>query len=330
MCVCFYSLKCLREQDVADALWAYDPGPGSTATARWARHAIGPAPSLASCVGFIYVANTMGALFDRTGYISAVFSLTNLSAADPISAWNGTDTAWFFGNPTGSTGSNWYSFDLSGTQIASARYDTANRFHVACNASGDLIAFNYFSSFPFVVLQRRTRTGTVAASVNMTAAPLSVDASGNVIVGQLSSLVKYNSSLASQWSSAYPASGDVPNAVVCDSPSAVYVVLTQSPPATAMKVAKYNSSGLSQWTVTTGFNGLTDSIVDFWCDGSNVYLAVYVSAGPSAGMTVQKYDGSGTQLWSRIVWYDDNTTTRRIRSVRSDGVLMTLAGTRGQ
>ena len=327
MCVCFHTLKCVREQSTPDALWAYDPGKGSTSTARWARHAVGPAPSLQSCVGYRDISNTFGAVFDKTGYISTVFSLTGLSTSnDPISAWNGTDTAWFY------NGSSWYAFDLSGNQLTSSRYDNGSRFHVACNSDGDLIAFNYFTAAPFIRLQRRTRSGTVAASINpfFGTCPLAVDSSGNVIAADLSSLVKYNSSLSSQWSKAYPSSGDVPNAIVCDSSSNTLVLLTQASPGTTVKISQYNSSGTVQWTTTTGFNALYDSLVDFWCDGSNVYLAMYANVGSQTGMIVKKYNSSGTEQWARNVWYDNGTTAPQFRSLRADGSLMALAGTRGQ
>jgi hypothetical protein len=330
MCLCFYALKGTRESSSPDALWAYDPGKGSTSSSRWAQHAIGPAPSGQSCIGLRDVSNTLGRVFDRDGYITSTFSLTNLATADPVSAWNGTDTAWFLATATGGT-TNWYAFNLSGTQLSSSRYDSGSRFRAACNSSGDLIAYNASTSPQR--MERRARGGTVSASSSsVPSSVLCVDASDNILTAQASSLVKYNGSFTQQWSTSYSQFGASVLAVVADSSSNAYVLYAQSPPGTAVKIEKYNSSGTSQSVTTiTTFNGLYDQFVDFWCDGTNLYLAFFRNVGlGTMGLTVIKYNGSVSEVWARNPWYEDGTANRTAKSVRSDGTVLTLAGVRGQ
>lgn len=328
MCICFYALKGLRDSATPDALWAFDPGRGTTSSSRWAQHAVGPAPSMKSCVAYKDVSGKLGALFDSDGYLSAQFSLSNMDTQQtPAGAWNGTDTAWFLGAQNGGFVS-WFAYDLSGNQLTSARYDSGSRFRAACNSSGDLIAYNTGLWPNNPAMQRRTRSGSVAASSTAVSdGPLCVDASDNILIGVTTSLKKYNDSFTQQWSVSL---SEYVTAVVADTSSNPYALLTQVPSGATVKIQKFNSSGTSQWVVTTGMNGLYDPLVDYWSDGTNVFLAYEKKVGfGTLGMTVEKYNGSGTLQWSRVVWYEDGNT-RLIKSIRTDGSLMALAGIRGQ
>lgn len=322
MCCCYQALKGIREATGNDALWVYDPGQGSTNTARYAIHGQGPAPSLSSFVAFTDITGTVGAILDRDGYITAVLSASGLTPTVIRAAWNGSSTAWV---SSGSSGLDWRAYNLSGTLQGTATVSdstTVNRYSCACDSSGNLVAYNVFTN----KLERWAPAGTLVSSVTLSlvglgAVPLCVDGSDNIIVINGSVIDKYDTSMSRTMRVSYPF-GVTPIALVADSGGNFFMVGHQGNTA---RLYRYTSSGTLDWTVTLSYQALSDTFKDLWCDGSNVYLAYYRSF---IGTYRQKYNSSGSQVWSDTVWFDDNNL-RTINSIRGDGSVVVYAGARG-
>lgn len=318
MCICFYTLKQIREATGNDALWAYDPGPPGT-NEKYATHATGPATSLKSAVCFSDVSGTLGAIFDVDGYLTMQFSVSGVTLSQPIAAWNGTSAMWIADRTASPT---WRAFNLSGSLLGSFTGNTlfgAVRFAAACDSSGNLIVSAGGAT------QKRSTSGTALNSVAL-GGLVAIDSSDNVFLVTGTEVRKYNSSLSLQWNVSLPSS-ITPFGAVCDSSGDLLITYYNS--FTVFSLRKYSSSGSVSWTTTLPYSGAAARTTDLWCDGSNVYiLASDISNRPLR----MKYDSSGSQvwqedvLWQRAVFWD--TGEYNARTIRGNGSLITLAGMR--
>lgn len=328
MCTCFPIFKVIRESSGSDAINLYDPGSGGRAF-----HAIGPAASLASCVGMNGVVNTVGAVFDKSGFITATFTAPGVfMGLSPsfinFAAWNGTSRAWFWNNSFNASGGIVFAFNLSGTLLltqTSAGISPRNRFGFACNSSGNLVAIIGTN-----IEIRNDSWGSVASASTPNTAfsyfygdTCCVDSSDNVFVTTETYIRKYNSSLSTQWTVSLPL---FHLACVADSSGAVIVASNDSGVG---KLRKYNSSGSLQWTVS--LSGAFDKdYFDIWCDGSNTYLSGKITGSPNLWKRY-KYDSSGSLVWSDDLWWgvDWNGSFGLNQpltpTIRGDGSLIALA-----
>ncbi len=311
MCICYGALKVIREASGSDALWMYDPGVGTSAV-----HAIGPAPSLNSCVALSNVTGYFGAIVDVDGYISTLFSIGAPLGPLTLAAWNGSSTAWFW------WGSTAYAYNLSGTLLSTPTIgspSSGNRYCLACDSSGNLFSISGTS------LRKTNTAGTLLVSTftpNGSTFPnytdtCCVDSSGNVFVTTNQYIRKYDNSLSTLWTYSLPIQHFL---AVTDSAGAVYVLSSNS----GYQLRKWNSSGTLQWTISLpyAFSGGYSS--DMWCDGTYVYIAY----GPSVGAVREKYDASGNLVWSESIWWDPDIGNRVVASIRGNGSLIAMAGNR--
>lgn len=318
MCICFYTLKQIREATGNDALWAYDPGPPGTPE-KYATHATGPAPSMKSAVCFSDVSGTLGAIVDVDGYLTTQFSVSGVTLSQPMAAWNGTSAMWIADRTTSPT---WRAFDLSGSLLGSFTGNSlfgAVRFAAACDSSGNLIVSAAGAT------QQRSTSGTALNSVAL-GGLVAVDSSDNVFLVTGTEVRKYNSSFALQWNVSLPSSITLFGAV-CDSSGNLLITYYNS--FTVFSLRKYSSSGSVSWTTTLPYSGSAARTTDLWCDGANVYILASDNSNRPLRM---KYDSSGSQvwqedvLWQRAVSWD--TGEFNARTIRGNGSLITLAGLR--
>jgi hypothetical protein len=316
----------MREVTGCDALWSYDPGIGSSTGARFARHAQGPAPSMQSCVALTDVSGIAGALFDSSGYMTTVFSVSGYSCTDTIAAWNGSGVVWI-GNVSSSV--VWKAFDLSGTLLTTKTLGSSSmrKACVACDSNGYLVL--YVQSGLTGSIQRIDASGTLVNSLSVTNTPtaLCVDSSDNVIVNLGSVVVKYDTSFSQQWSVALGAGGGATIRNLVAGPSggiyAAYEVSTTGD----VQLSLIDSSGAISWTVTIGSTAVgAFQFRDLWSDGTYAYLAFLDG---SAESTREKYNSSGTQVFSERICFEDGDLSV-VNTIRADGSLMALAGTRGE
>lgn len=318
-CSCFYVTKLIREASGSDALWMYDPGPGTSFSSRQARHGQGPAPSMNSFITLTETADTLGAILDINGYITTLFTVSGVTLSRPVAAWNGSSVAWIGERPT--TGGNviWRSFDLSGTQLGTFSGGFSgwvNPNSVACDSSGNLIFGDYFQT------QRRNSSGTLLNSLSSGGTILAVDSSGNITIGDGGTgLSSYSSSFSSRWSTTI-SGGYTQFGCVCDSSGNVLVGYGDS--SGNLLLRKYTSTGGTSWTSTLPFSGGSSTISHLWSDGANTYLTARDAATQPRRL---KYDASGTLQWNEAIWWRDGYNS--IETIRADGNHLVLAGSRG-
>jgi hypothetical protein len=327
MCDCYPILKIIREDVGSDSIAMYDPGPGGVA-----RHAIGPAPSMTSCVRLNNnTAQTVGATFDVNGYITQLFnnSAFMFPSTMTFAAWNGTSNAWFWGASVGNFTSGLMCFNLSGSLLlfsSTSQFSPRNTYGFACNSSGHLVMISGAS-----VEIRNQSNGLVASASTPNNVGYGdtccVDGSDNVFVTTNSYVRKYNSSLTAQWTVSLALTH---LACVADSSGAVFVFSNNSGTG---QIRKYNSSGTLQWTVSLsgGFDG-TGRDFDVWCDGSNIYFSGKIS-GSTIVYERRKWDGSGNLVWSEELWWNvawgvGGLGAPITPSIRGNGTVIALASRR--
>lgn len=137
------------------------------------------------------------------------------------------------------------------------------------------------------------------------------DGSGNIIVVGSNNVIgegnnfyvqKLSNTLVSTWTYTWNGSSslnDVAKAVELDASGNVYIAgfSTSSTLGREVILIKLNSSGVHQWTQTSGFAG-DDEAIDLVLSASGVpYLAGYRTLNGNKNYYTAKYDVSGTKVW---------------------------------
>jgi hypothetical protein len=310
----------IREAAGSDALEFYDPGPGTVSGARYARHAQGPAPSGNSLLVLTDVPNTLGVLLDANGYISSVFSVSGVTLAFPVAAWNGSGVVWIGERDLlgGSGRVTWRSFNLSGTLLGGFNGTTpasTTPQNVACDTSGNLVVCNAFET------ERRNTSGTLLNSMSNGGYNLALDSSGNVTIGNgLAQLASYTSSFAFRWSVTSPGGFSQYGSAV-DSSGNVFLAYADT--SGGLNLRQHSSSGAINWTAALPFSGGSARVEDVWSDGSNAYLVAVDAAGVAHRL---KYNSSGSLLWDELIWWSEGYTAPK--TMRGTGSLITYGGVR--
>ncbi len=319
-CSCQYLWKLIREAAGSDALEYYDPGPASPPTGQYARHAQGPTPSGNSLLVVTDVPNTLGVLLDGSGYVSSLFTVSGVTLADPVAAWNGSGVVWIGErDPLGGLGRvTWRAFNLSGTLLGGFTGTTpATTFpqNVACDTSGNLVVCNASET------ERRNTSGTLLNSMPNGGYNLALDSSGNVTIGDGGTgLASWNSSFSSRWSVTITgASSQFGSAA--DSSGNVFIAYDDT--SGSLKLRKFTSSGGTSWTATLPFSGGSSGVLDVWSDGSNAYLVARDDAGQGRRL---KYSSTGSLLWDELIWWSDGYSP--VKTMRGTGSLITYGGVR--
>ena len=188
------------------------------------------------------------------------------------------------------------------------------------NATGALLATNVSTA---------VTTSSVEAVTDM-----ALDASGNILIAGSQDMGTHHdfyvqklngSTMASQWVYSWngPSSlDDYAKAVAPDASGNVYVAgfSTSSSLGRELTLIKLNSSGVNQWTQSSGLSG-DDEAADLVVDASNnLYVAGYRTNATKDYYTV-KYSSAGTKVWEIQAdgnnSLDDNATNMALDSLNN-------------